>query len=97
MMKTILFATAFMTLAFAGFSTTSAYACGGKPCAKCAQTQKAPCTKCLKAGKTCKCGKKSQKPCEKVLGQKGKKPCAKSLSAQKSPARANPTRIFFNE
>lgn len=90
MTKTILFAAAFALFSFVGLNATPAQACATCGCAGAhahSEAKKAPCTKCLKAGKPCKCGAKAHKPCEKTLGEKktccGKctagKPCEKKL------------------
>jgi hypothetical protein len=61
-MKTILFTATLLTLTLAGFATTSAYACGDKPCTKCSEASKTkPCEKML--------GEK-KKPCAKHLKSK---------------------------
>ena len=87
-MKTILFAFALITLTFAGFATTSAYACGGAPCAKCAEMKKGD-------NKV-----KIQKPCEKTLGKESdgaKKPCAKCDESERNFQTKKRGEIFFNE
>lgn len=94
-MKKLLFLIAISSFVFVG-SMNIASACSGKPCAKCAQSEKQPCEKCLEAGKPCaKCAGKTKKPCEKTLGKK--EPCQKYLQSEQKPRRTNPTNIFFNE
>lgn len=98
MMKTILFAAVFMTLAFVTMGTNSAYACGTCGCAK-AKMEKSGCTKCAKAGKTCKCEMK-----KKSCGCKGKKkhnqaekPCVKCEKSERAFQMKKRSDIFFNE
>lgn len=85
-MKTLLFIFALITLTFAGFATTSAYACDGKKCAKCAEMKKGDDKPAAKA----------KEPCEKTLGEK-KKPCAKCDESERNFQAKKRGEIFFNE
>ncbi len=80
-MKTLLFTLTMAFIAFGSFGTTTSFAhCGGcgegKICEK-TLGEKKPCTKCLKAGKTCGCGDKkakhhAEKPCTKCADSESK-------------------------
>jgi hypothetical protein len=94
MMKTILFAAAFMTLALVTMGSTSAYACGTCGCAK-AKMEKPACKKCAEAGKKCKCAMKKDKPCMKKA--KSEKPCVKCDKSERAFQMKKRSNIFFNE
>lgn len=71
-MKTLLLSLTFLALSFVLIPTTPANACATCGCGNKAahsHAQQKTCEKCLKAGKTCKCGDKMKKPCEKTMGQ----------------------------
>lgn len=72
----ILAVAAFLTVG--GISTASAHcgSCGAESHEKSGEMK--PCTKCVKAGKPCKCGGHAKKPCEKKLSE-AKKPCTKCM------------------
>jgi len=75
-------------LILGGISSASAH-CGACGESHAASGEMKPCTKCMKADKPCKCGKKAMKPCEKMLHGKEKATCKKCEESERKTLRAS--------